>query len=307
MIFRLVLVLWMCGCSAVKTHHKVLERRAIRAGFIKSTLTAGPHSVNHWVGGEGPTVVLIHGFGGDGLVTWWPQARLLAKTHRVIVPDLLWFGGSDSDATPGLEAQVEAVGALVEHHVPTGELVDVVGISYGGFVALRYGTIAPLRQGRLVIMDSPGPLFSAADQAAMLERFGVEQPQDIFVPDDPDDIRVLIQLAYHKAPPLPRPLLKDMQRHVFSQHRVEQVQLLDDIEAGRERYAGLAPAEYSESLVIWGEHDRVFPVAIGRQLSELLGAEFVVIEGAAHAPHIERPRQVNAMLVDFLRGESTGG
>jgi pimeloyl-ACP methyl ester carboxylesterase len=202
---------------------------------------------------------------------------------------------------------VEAIAALVEHHVPKGERVDVVGISYGGFVALRCGTIAPHRQRRLVIMDSPGPLFSATDQAALLERFGVEQPQDIFVPDDPEDVRVLIQLAYHKAPPLPRTLLKDMLRQVFGQHRVEQAQLLSDIEAGRERYAGLAPAEYENSLVIWGEHDRVFPVAIGRQLSELLGAEFVVIEGAAHAPHIERPRQVNPILVDFLGAEATGG
>ena len=82
---------------------------------------------------------------------------------------------------------------------------------------------------------------------------------------------------------------------------------MKDIEAGRERYAGLAPAEYAESLVIWGEHDRVFPVDIGRQLSELLGAEFVVIEGAAHAPHVERPRKVNPLLVDFLSAESTGG
>jgi pimeloyl-ACP methyl ester carboxylesterase len=90
-------------------------------------------------------------------------------------------------------------------------------------------------------------------------------------------------------------------------HRVEQAQLLGDIEAGRERYAGLDPAEYENSLVIWGEHDRVFPVAIGRQLSELLGAEFVVIEGTAHAPHIERPRQVNSILVDFLGEEATGG
>lgn len=306
MMFRWILVLWMCGCSAVKTHHKVLEHRAMSAGFSQSTLALGSHQVHHWVGGEGPTVVLIHGFGGDGLVTWWPQARLLSKTHRVIVPDLLWFGGSDSTASPGLEAQVEAVGALIEHYVPKGELVDVVGISYGGFVALRYGTIAPDRQRRVVIMDSPGPLFSATDQAALLERFGVEQPQDIFVPDDPEDVRVLIQLAYHKAPPLPRSLLKDMHRQVFSQHRIEQAQLLKDIEAGRERYAGLAPAEYARSLVIWGEHDRVFPVAIGRQLSELLGAEFVVIEGTAHAPHIERPRQVNSILVDFLEVEATG-
>ena len=59
--------------------------------------------------------------------------------------------------------------------------------------------------------------------------------------------------------------------------------------------------------MIWGGHDRVFPVAIGRQLSELLGAEFVVIEGTAHAPHIERPRQVNKILVEFLGAEATGG
>ena len=297
---RWILVLWLCGCSAVKTHHQFMGSRARWAGFTESTVELGPHQVHHWVGGEGPTVVLIHGFGGDGLVTWWRTARRLSASHRVIIPDLLWFGGSTSSAPPSLEAQVDAVAALVDRLVPESQRIDVVGISYGGFVALRYGTLAPDRQGRLVIMDSPGPLFSESDQAALLNRFGAETAQDIFVPKDHEDVRALLQFAFHKPPPLPRALLKDMKRTVFSDHQSEQALLLTDLEGGRERYAGMAPAEYTESLVIWGAHDRVFPLSIGRALSLLLSAEFLVIENAAHAPHIEQPRQVNTALVDFL-------
>jgi len=295
------LMLGLGACSAVKTRQNLRATQAEWTGFSSESLTLGPHTVHHWIGGEGPTVLLIHGFGADGLATWWPQARHLAKDHRVIVPDLLWFGESSSSAPPTLDAQAGAIQALVDHHVDPGESVDVVGISYGGFVALRYGSLDPERQRKLVILDSPGPLFDSNDQAALLARFGVDAPEDIFVPKDSEAVRVLIELAYHKPPPLPDALLRDIQRQVFSAHLDEKTTLLRELESEAERYQGAQPAQYTDTLIIWGEHDTVFPLDIGRSLAEHMNAGFLVVEDTAHAPHLERPQEVNEVLSAFLK------
>ncbi|MEE2830112.1 MAG: alpha/beta hydrolase [Myxococcota bacterium] len=294
----------LLSCSAVRNHHGLLQQRAELWGFVEGESQLGDHRVHHWTGGEGRTVILVHGFGGDGLVTWWPQARRLARSHRVIIPDLLWFGGSDSAAKPGLDAQAQALAALVDHLVPADETVDVVGISYGGFVALRYGALRPERQHRLVMMDSPGPLFSAEDHAGLLERFAVDSVEDLFVPGEAEAIQRLLDLAYHRPPPLPRSLLEDMRRTIFSAHQDEQRALLADLQSDRDRYSEITPAVYQASLVIWGRHDRVFPLALGRALAQLLGAELAIVEESAHAPNVERPRATSDLLESFLSTDS---
>ncbi len=296
-------VVWvgLAGCSPVKARHSLMSARWEMKGFRSETMSFGTSQVHHWVGGQGPTVVLIHGFGSDGLTTWWSQAQALADDHTVIVPDLLWFGQSSSSATPTLDAQVEAIRALIEHHVPEGEAVDVVGISYGGFVALRYGAAVPDRQGRLVILDSPVRSFTPADSRALLERFGVSAIEDIFVPRDTQAVKVLLELAFHRPPPLPEPVLRDIQRQVFSQHLEEKTALLHDLEARRDLYQSTPPADYEAVMVIWGDHDRVFPLEKGHLVAADLKAELVVIADTAHAPHMEEPALVNAALERFLQ------
>lgn len=43
-----------------------------------------------------PSVVLVHGFAAEGIVTWQFQVGVLAKKYDVYVPDLLFFGGSET-------------------------------------------------------------------------------------------------------------------------------------------------------------------------------------------------------------------
>ena len=297
----LLLALWLSGCSAVKMHGKWLGKKATRNGFESAVMEDGPHRVHHWVAGTGPTVVLIHGFGGNGLWTWWTQARTLAHTHRVIIPDLLWFGESTSDAPPTLDAQAEAIDALVRHLVPDNERVDVAGISYGGLVALRYGNLAPNRQGKLVMVDSPGPMFTRQDELAMLNRYQVATVEELFVPTSTDQVSSLVRLAYHKPPPLPAWLLKDLKTHVFSRNQDEQRALLNDLQANRAHYQKNETAPYEKILVVWGEFDQVFPLAIGQRLAEYLGAELFVVENTGHAPNLEKPRPINQKLNSFLK------
>src|SRR5258708_8083640 len=68
------------------------------AGFHTQMVPTNGTSLYVRVGGKGPAVVLLHGFGGTGDM-WAPLAIILAKDHTVIVPDLRGMGISDHPDT----------------------------------------------------------------------------------------------------------------------------------------------------------------------------------------------------------------
>lgn len=67
------------------------------ADFRSSQVVNGDATINVRVGGHGPAVVLIHGFGETGDM-WSPMAAKLAKDHTVVVPDLRGMGLSSHPA-----------------------------------------------------------------------------------------------------------------------------------------------------------------------------------------------------------------
>lgn len=107
------------------------------------------------VGGKGPAVVLLHGFGDTGDM-WAPLAADLAKDHTVVVPDLRGMGlssippgGYDKKTQAGdIRAVLAKLG--IEHSV-------VIGHDIGTMVAFAYATRYPQLTDRLVVMDAPVP------------------------------------------------------------------------------------------------------------------------------------------------------
>ena len=56
------------------------------------------------------------------------------------------------------------------------------------------------------------------------------------------------------------------------------------------------------TLVLWGEEDRVFPIAVGEELHHTIkGSRFIRIPKAGHIPQWERPDVVNQTLITFIR------
>ncbi|MHC8320025.1 alpha/beta fold hydrolase [Pseudomonas sp. GB2N2] len=107
------------------------------------------------VGGKGPAVVLLHGFGDTGDM-WAPLAADLAKDHTVVVPDLRGLGLS-SIPESGYDKKTQAgdiravLAALkIEHSV-------VIGHDIGTMVAFAYASRYPQLTDRLVVMDAPVP------------------------------------------------------------------------------------------------------------------------------------------------------
>jgi pimeloyl-ACP methyl ester carboxylesterase len=76
--------------------------------------------------------------------------------------------------------------------------------------------------------------------------------------------------------------------------------------ASRWRAAGSLSDLKLPTLLIWGRRDRIMPVIIGREyLRHLPDAEMVIIPGAGHSPHLERPKQFARALHAYLKRHST--
>lgn len=118
------------------------------------------------VGGKGPAVVLIHGFGDTGDM-WRPLAVALAKNHRVVVPDLRGMGLS-SKPEGGYDKKTQAGDIrTVLDKLGIAE-ADIVGHDIGTMVAYAYAASYPEKTTRLVVMDAPVPGIPPWEQIVRL-------------------------------------------------------------------------------------------------------------------------------------------
>lgn len=107
------------------------------------------------IGGSGPAVILLHGFGETGDM-WVPLAIELMRDHRVIVPDLRGMGLS-GPSEAGFEKKnqaVDVVGVMDQLGIASA---DVVAHDIGNMVAFALAAAYPARVTRLVLMDAPVP------------------------------------------------------------------------------------------------------------------------------------------------------
>ncbi len=292
----------LAGCDAWKLTRRHLERVARRAGLEAHTVPVGSCRVHVLEGGEGPPVLLLHGFGGRADIQWKEQFRPLVRSgRRVIVPDLAGFGDTRCDPfDPSIHAQVRLVLGVLD--ALSVERADVVGVSYGGLVAWGLAGFHPERVGTLVLVDTPGPVVRSVDRATMRQRLGVERIEDLLLPDDADDMRRLLRLAWTDPPPVPDRALESVRAGLFAPHRAEQEALLAWLDREGQAAAARTPAPTAPTVLIWGERDPLFPVEVARRIQGVLGgpSRLEVVPGASHTPNIERPRLFNRLLLEAL-------
>jgi len=297
----LVAILANSACNVVELRERSLRAQARRADMDETTLRLGRDRVHVWRGGTGAPLLLVHGFGASAIWQWSEQLDDFTRSRYVVMPDLLWFdGSSSSDRDASLEHQTAAMVALLDRLEV--DRVDVVGISYGGFVAYALAGHHPDRVGRLVIVDSPGHVWTASDHAALLARFGIDSAGELFVPDTPDEIRTLLGLAVTRPLRLPDWVARQAIAAFYEPHRAAQTALLDRLERDAARLVSVLPRPRAPTLLVWGADDPVFPVAVAHRLRRELGAQLVVFEGARHMPSAQFPRRFTEVVLRFLDG-----
>lgn len=296
----LLFVFLAAGCSIVDKVDSTEKSLLMEAGFVQQQVTLYEGgTLNYWQAGQGKTVLLIHGFGGSAVTSWQQVMLQLSQNYHVIAPDLAWFGDSVSQAKPSLEVQSKAMTQLIDKLEL--DKVNVVGISYGGFVTFDLMINEP-KVDKAVLLASPGVLFSNADLAALNQRFGVADASDIFVPRTPKQMRRLLEATFIDFPWYPSFIDSAIYDRYFAKHLDEKRQLIGGLTEDRDRIASNINIEtLPASMLIWGEHDVVFPLASGIQLADYLNSPIVVIPEAAHGLSNDHPDIISRAIKAFIQ------
>lgn len=152
---RVIAAMLVLFFSLFSATHVSAQEFAFPPGFRTTDIATNGTTLHVRVGGAGPAVLLIHGYGDTGDM-WAPLAAKLIRDHTVIIPDLRGMGLSAA-ATDGFTKKNEArdlAGVLDQLDV---RRVDVVGHDIGNMVAFAFAEAYPDRTTRLVMMDAPVP------------------------------------------------------------------------------------------------------------------------------------------------------
>jgi pimeloyl-ACP methyl ester carboxylesterase len=133
--------------AAVKPFPASFQARDIQTG--------GGLFIHVRVGGHGPAVVMLHGFGDSGDM-WAPLASVMVKDHTVIVPDLRGFGLSAHPET-GFDKKGEAEELAKVLHTLGVSKFDLVTHDIGNMVGYALAAEHPQQVTRWVAMDAPLP------------------------------------------------------------------------------------------------------------------------------------------------------
>jgi pimeloyl-ACP methyl ester carboxylesterase len=239
-------------------------------------------------GGDGSPVVLLHG-PGEYAAKWIRVIPDLAKSHRVVAPDLPGHGNS---VAPGGAVEADQVldwlGALVEHTCPTPPVL--IGQILGGAIAARVAARDLDRLSRLVLVDTfglapfrPAPEFGQA-LTAFLSGPDEETHDGLWRYCAFDLNRLRRQMGESwdliKAYNLDR--ARALSLHATQQSLMEQFGM-----------PAISPAELERIAVpttlIWGRHDLATPLSVAEAAGKRYGWQLCVVEDAADDPPIEQP------------------
>ncbi len=234
-------------------------------------------------------VLLLHAGIADRRM-WAPQLEALsAAGHRVLAPDLPGFG--ETALEPGTIDYVGYAAALLDG--PGA----VVGCSFGGRIALELALARPELVDRLVLVGAGlgGWDWSEAARAGYAEEEAALERGDLA---EAAAAQARMWLAAD-ADPAVRTLTETMTVRSYEL----QIPFEDEVTdvwpdpPAKERLAEVRVP----TLVVVGSQDVEDIKAIAAKLAaEIPGARLEPIDGAGHLPSLERPDELNRLLLDFL-------
>ncbi len=240
---------------------------------------------NYEVTGNGPLIVLLHGW-GDSSAGLKGLQTALAKHFKVIALDLPGFGSTEAPHDVwGLDDYARFVSSFLKK-IDGGPVAVLAGHSNGGAIAVRGLANGSLQADKLVLIASAGirGVYKGRVKA----------------------LRYITKAGKALTAPLPKSVKQKLRKKVYTtvgsdmlvaEHLQETFKrvVTDDI---REDAAALA----LPTLLIYGEQDQAAPVWYGETFHQLIdGSVLEILPEAGHFVHIDRPADVIKAIEDFGR------
>lgn len=267
------------------------------AGVEQQSVRVGAFDWPYLEGGQGETILMVHGFGGDK-DNWTRFAREMAQEYRVIVPDLPGFGENQRlpEQLYGMGPQVQRLHAFVEKMQL--DRFHIVGNSMGGHISALYAHAHPERVESLALFNNAG--ITTAKNSEVFDE--IEAGRNPLLVDSVEDFDRLLGLMFHEMPYIPGPLKQYFAERAFK-YREFTAKIFEDY---REDFTDLEPILSdieTRTLVLWGDVDRVLDVsAVPIMDGGLPNSSAVIMQQCGHIPMIERPAETAEHYRSFLDG-----
>jgi pimeloyl-ACP methyl ester carboxylesterase len=241
-------------------------------------------TVRSQMGGQGPQVLLLHGWGG-AIESFAPEPPDLRRSYTVAAFDLPGFGKSSVPPSVWGSADYAHLTLQVMEQL-TLDRPHLIGHSFGGQVSIRLAATAPERVGKLLLVCSAG-IRTRPALATRLKRLAARLGQALAAHGGRigEKLRAAIYRRvqsrdYANAGPL-RPTL---------------------VRVITEDLTPLLPLIQSPTLLVWGAQDRDVPLSAAQVMARLIpGAQLVVFENAGHFAYLDQFDRFRLLVGRFLR------
>ena len=256
--------------------------------------------------GVGEPILLVHGFGVDSH-TWDYIKSDLAKTHRVISVDLKGFGASPKpkDNQYSLLNQRDILIDFIRENKLQN--ITLIGHSMGGGIALLavlelLESNSDIKIKKLVLMDAIAypqreprfirilrmPIIGFLAVHALPSSWQVKQVmKEAFYDEEKIPLHLVDAYARNLKQPGSKAALLQVAKQIIP----------DDVNHFSTRYGAIK----TSTLIIWGENDRIVPIAVGNQLNHALtNSKLVTITKCGHAPQEEKPLETLRIIIENL-------
>ncbi len=266
----------------VPTSASVLTLKEILAAGMR--VRVGEVEVNVVDMGQGPAVVMIHGF-SSSIYTWRMNISYLAQQFRVIAIDLPGFGLSASPPQfqYGLKGYSDLLHELVEK-LDLGR-VSLVGHSYGGAVSLTFAREYPKLVRKLVLISATDPLGGFEEVA-------------------PKVCENLLLFSYYDSSHITDEVFEAF-RTFNASKRSKEVQQILSLDLAKSKTDSIEALDVS-CLILWGERDRILPQEQSINIKRYFLAPVMhTFPKCGHTVHEEQAVAANKLLAQFLLGDRT--
>ena len=253
-------------------------------------------------GGEGPALVMLHGFMGSA-ASWWPLMQQLQSHYRCISIDLLGFGES---AKPALRYNIALEVAFMHQVLQALSLEScyLLGHSFGGWVGAAYALKYPLALQGLILAAPAGIRDdSFCDRYQMLRPLLWPSP--------------LVDWGLTLATPLAGLMGKQEEFQTLRWHRKSLKEQPVASSFLRDRLRPEAAVDTVEqdihrlqlpTLVISGDQDQTIPLWHSQTYAhQIPQAQLAIIPGASHSLPQNHPGELAELILPFMTRNSATG
>ncbi len=247
-----------------------------------ATLNRNGVNLYYEVEGDGPAILLTHGFGASSSM-WRGQMDAFRDRYQIIAWDMRGHGNTDSPEDPDEYSEPATLADIVAILDACGvESAIVGGLSLGGYMSLAFNLAHPERTRALMLFDT-GPGYNNPKGREGWNQFAIGRAEAF----ETQGLASLgesaeVKAARHRS----ADGLAKAARGMLTQRDASVIQSLTSID--------------KPTLVVTGADDKNFLAAHGYMSENIPGAMSFMVDDAGHAANIDQPEAFNAAVEAFL-------